>query len=526
MDKEWTAGEQEAIDYFVSVANSQIADDFTGDLTAYTAKNAEIEAWAEITGNFDGAVATYLYTQSYEGITEVEFDVYASTYKGWFGVAFGNQSSVYRSPALFQNTSVGQHNATTTKVNTVSFDLSKDWVNFKFVIASATEATLFINGTEAYKFTDYSGKEGNNYFDHGRVTISSSNAENVLLVDNVKVTHSQCTYTEDFSGGAGEMLGHGNVRFVNNKVNVSASKYVGNGYFLFSKTSAAYGYGHGKLNSGTYTGITEFGFDVVLNGVTSTGFYLGFGSTVVDYPMFRVKDSHIQLNGDCGTSTNPVTYNYDFTKKVSLKIVIIDAVTAELYVDGTKAMNVTVTNTNKFTDLTGAQYVWLANGSNAGEAKVDNLYVTTAAGTVMETFDTVVSSSIGTGYNGTYVFPNATADKIVNTFFEYIRPGVDFAFNYDEYKASNGLTVNQGYSVPETAEATDTVLSANVTLSGKAAAIVLGESATDKGLSLIVIENGKMPEFGTHLELLKKKGIYHKLYKLQLEAMKNIGIEE
>ncbi|MBQ7938807.1 MAG: ABC transporter ATP-binding protein [Clostridia bacterium] len=43
---------------------------------------------------------------------------------------------------------------------------------------------------------------------------------------------------------------------------------------------------------------------------------------------------------------------------------------------------------------------------------------------------------------------------------------------------------------------------------------------------LIVIENGKMPEFGTHLELLKKKGIYHKLYKLQLEAMKNIGIEE
>ena len=42
---------------------------------------------------------------------------------------------------------------------------------------------------------------------------------------------------------------------------------------------------------------------------------------------------------------------------------------------------------------------------------------------------------------------------------------------------------------------------------------------------LIVIENGKMPEFGTHLELIGKKGIYYKLYKLQLEAMKNIGIE-
>lgn len=44
---------------------------------------------------------------------------------------------------------------------------------------------------------------------------------------------------------------------------------------------------------------------------------------------------------------------------------------------------------------------------------------------------------------------------------------------------------------------------------------------------LIVIENGKMPESGTHAELLAKKdGIYNKLYRLQLEAMKNIGVEE
>ncbi|MBQ8552507.1 MAG: ABC transporter ATP-binding protein [Clostridia bacterium] len=42
---------------------------------------------------------------------------------------------------------------------------------------------------------------------------------------------------------------------------------------------------------------------------------------------------------------------------------------------------------------------------------------------------------------------------------------------------------------------------------------------------LIVIENGKMPEFGTHLELINKKGIYYKLYKMQAEALKNIGIE-
>ncbi len=43
---------------------------------------------------------------------------------------------------------------------------------------------------------------------------------------------------------------------------------------------------------------------------------------------------------------------------------------------------------------------------------------------------------------------------------------------------------------------------------------------------LVVIENGKMPEFGTHDELIRKKGIYFNLYKLQLEALKNIGVEE
>jgi len=42
---------------------------------------------------------------------------------------------------------------------------------------------------------------------------------------------------------------------------------------------------------------------------------------------------------------------------------------------------------------------------------------------------------------------------------------------------------------------------------------------------LIVIENGKMPEFGTHKELFAQKGIYYRLYKLQLDALKNIGIE-
>ncbi len=44
---------------------------------------------------------------------------------------------------------------------------------------------------------------------------------------------------------------------------------------------------------------------------------------------------------------------------------------------------------------------------------------------------------------------------------------------------------------------------------------------------LIVIERGKVAEEGTHKELLgKEDGVYHKLYTLQLEALKNAGIAE
>lgn len=43
---------------------------------------------------------------------------------------------------------------------------------------------------------------------------------------------------------------------------------------------------------------------------------------------------------------------------------------------------------------------------------------------------------------------------------------------------------------------------------------------------LIVIEEGKMVETGTHDELLERDGVYKKLYTLQMEALKTIGIEE
>ncbi len=43
---------------------------------------------------------------------------------------------------------------------------------------------------------------------------------------------------------------------------------------------------------------------------------------------------------------------------------------------------------------------------------------------------------------------------------------------------------------------------------------------------LIAIENGRVAESGTASELLKQKGVYYKLYKLQAEALKTVGIAE
>ena len=44
--------------------------------------------------------------------------------------------------------------------------------------------------------------------------------------------------------------------------------------------------------------------------------------------------------------------------------------------------------------------------------------------------------------------------------------------------------------------------------------------------SLVVIDEGKLAESGTHDELIRAKGKFFDLYKLQLEALKNIGITE
>ena len=43
---------------------------------------------------------------------------------------------------------------------------------------------------------------------------------------------------------------------------------------------------------------------------------------------------------------------------------------------------------------------------------------------------------------------------------------------------------------------------------------------------LIAIEDGKLMESGTAAELMEKKGVYYKLYTLQAEALKNVGIPQ
>lgn len=62
---------------------------------------------------------------------------------------------------------------------------------------------------------------------------------------------------------------------------------------------------------------------------------------------------------------------------------------------------------------------------------------------------------------------------------------------------------------------------------GKTTIMIAHRLSTLKDASkLVVIDKGKVCESGTHRELMEKKGVYHKLYSLQLEALKNAGIAE
>lgn len=66
-----------------------------------------------------------------------------------------------------------------------------------------------------------------------------------------------------------------------------------------------------------------------------------------------------------------------------------------------------------------------------------------------------------------------------------------------------------------------------ILIKGKTAIMIAHRLSTLRSAdTLIVLEDGKITERGTHTELIRRRGEYYKLYSLQLAAMKNIGIEE
>jgi ATP-binding cassette subfamily B protein len=63
----------------------------------------------------------------------------------------------------------------------------------------------------------------------------------------------------------------------------------------------------------------------------------------------------------------------------------------------------------------------------------------------------------------------------------------------------------------------------NVLVKGRTTIVIAHRLSTLKECNyLFAIENGEVAESGDHLELIKNKGIYYKLYKLQSDAMKRV----
>ena len=63
----------------------------------------------------------------------------------------------------------------------------------------------------------------------------------------------------------------------------------------------------------------------------------------------------------------------------------------------------------------------------------------------------------------------------------------------------------------------------NILVKGRTTIVIAHRLSTLRECNyLFAIENGEIAEEGTHTQLLAKKGIYHRMYTLQSEAMKRV----
>lgn len=474
LDYTWTTEEQSALDYFVAVADSQFEDDFQNGLSAarYTATNADVDAYAQIVGVYDGEVSTYLATDIYSDIKSVEFSLFATEFKNWFGFNIGTDTYIYGTPATFSKNGLGGNTATTTAINSVTFDVTAKWVDFKLEVENASDATLYINGIEAYSFEGYATADGKRSFTNGRVSFANGGA-NTLLVDNVRICYGENEVVEEgFSDGLGNMLAHGNVFVVNEgDVTIEASQYAG-----YASITGGY---DGKTTAYAYTeyyqDITSVEFSLYAE-TYKTWFGIAFGDNGSIYrsPLQMFNTS---VSGLKATVTTINSVSFDVSKDwVDFKFDIKSATEATLYINGVAAYELTnyEVPTEGKTFFNKGRVTISSAGIGSGVENsllIDNVRICYGENNVMEeTFSNGLGNIIGQG--------NVFAVK-------------DVEYNYDTYKASNSLTVNKAYSV-EGAEAKETALIADVTVQGSSVAFAIGESAADKGISVLVIENGKM----------------------------------
>ena len=187
------------------------------------------------------------------------------------------------------------------------------------------------------------------------------------------------------------------------------------------------------------------------------------------------------------------------------------------------------------------------DGVNVKDISFDDLHKSTAI-VSQETY-----LFIGTVYdNIAYACPDATPDDVINAakiagaheFITKMPEGYETMIGLGYMNLSGGerqrisiaraLLKNPKILIlDEATAAMDTQTERNIQnalerlTNGRTTIMIAHRLSTLRDVDkLIVIDNGAITEAGTHDELIRKKGDFYKLYKIQLDAMTNIGIEE